>query len=76
MQAKYKVIQTTVSNIPTIVEYNGASVSAELSCLVVQLQPLENPDNNSVIKLVLPNQTEQEPFVFGSNVVVTFSADE
>lgn len=76
MQAKYKVIQTTVSNIPTIVEYNGASVSAELSCLVVQLQPLENQDNNSVIKLVLPNQTEQEPFVFGNDVIVAFSAAE
>lgn len=76
MQATYKVIQTTVSNLPTVVEYQGATVKAELPCLVVQLQPLENQDNNSVIKLVLPNQTEQEPFVFGDNVTVTFSAAE
>lgn len=75
MELKYKVIQTTVSNLPTDVEFEGTSVKAEMPCLVVQLQPLVNQNNNSVIKLVLPNLTEQKPFALGKNVVVTFDAE-
>lgn len=73
MEALYTVIQVSVSDIPTEVQLNGASITAIVPSLVIQLQPQDNPGENSVIKLVYAGITELAPFVLGATVTATFS---
>lgn len=75
-QATYKVIQSSPHDIPTEVVINGAKVKATVQSLVVQLEPVANAANNSVIKLVLPAVSAQAPFVVGAELVVTFALKE
>lgn len=74
MQALYKVIQASVHAVQTPVDLNGVSVVADVPSLVVQLQPESLPNENSVIKMVFPGQTEQAPFIDGATITVTFEA--
>lgn len=76
-KALYTVIQATVSQVETVVNVNGADVKALVPSLVVQMSPQTAPNDNSVIKLVLPGVTEQAPFTTvgqGGTVEVSFAA--
>jgi hypothetical protein len=76
-KALYTVIQASVSQVETVVSVNGADVKALVPSLVVQMSPQDSPNDNSVIKLILPGVTEQAPFTtagVGGTVEVTFAA--
>ena len=73
-EAIYEVIQATVSSVETEVDFNGGKVTAHVPSLVVQLQPTTMLNDNSVIKLIFPGESDLAPFIVGENVRVTFES--
>lgn len=72
--ALYNVLLARAQTSQADVQVGGITVKAEIPAFVVQLSPVDLPEENSVIKLVYPGQTEQAPFVEGAQVDVSFTA--